>query len=71
LYAFGLTPQIWLALIPVVFIERGVFTIGIWASFLAMNTVLDKLSKIEFAKVLGQFVNKDYILSPNFFKLKA
>ncbi len=66
LYAFGLTPAIWLALIPVVFIERGIFTAGIWLSYLAMNTVLDKLSKIEFAKVLEQFVNKDYVLSLNF-----
>ncbi len=71
LYAFGLTPQIWLALIPVVLIERGVFTVGIWASYLALNTVLDKISKVEFAKVLSQFVNKDYVLSPKFFKLNA
>jgi len=63
LYTFGLTPQIWLALIPVVFIERGVFTVGIWASFMAFNTVLDKLSKIEFAKALRQFVKQEYVLS--------
>jgi len=77
LYTFGLTPQIWLALIPVVFIERGIFTVGIWASYLAFNTVLDKLSKIaclrsqELAGFLGQFVNKDYVLSPSFFKSHA
>lgn len=71
LYTFGLTPQIWLSLIPVVFIERGFFTVGIWASFLAMNTILDKLSKIEFAKTLEQFVNKDYVLSLKFLKSRA
>lgn len=71
LYAFGLTPQIWLALIPVVFIERGIFTAGIWLSYTAMNTVLDKLSKIEFAKILGQFVNPDYVLSLKFLKSRA
>ncbi len=71
LYALGLTPQIWLALIPVVFIERGVFTVGIWLSYLVMNTVLDKLSAINFAKFLGQFVNKDYTLSLKFLKSHA
>lgn len=71
LYTFGLTPQIWLALIPVVFIERGVFTVGIWLSFMVFNTILDKLSKIEFTKVLGQLVNRDYVLSPSFFKFRA
>jgi len=39
LYAFGLTPAIWIALIPVVFIERGVFTLGIWTSCLAFNFI--------------------------------
>jgi len=63
LYAFGLTPQIWLALIPVVFIERGVFTIGIWASFLAMNTVLDKLSQVSFARPLKRFVKQEYVIA--------
>jgi hypothetical protein len=71
LYAFGLTPAVWLALIPVVFIERGIFTFGIWASYLAMNTALDKLAKIEYVKMLGQFVNKDYVLSREFLKLRA
>lgn len=71
LYAFGLTPQIWLALIPVVFIERGIFTAGIWLSFTVVNTVLDKLSKIEFAKFLGQFVKKDYVLSQEFLRSHA
>ena len=71
LYAFGLTPQIWLALIPVVFIERGVFTLGIWMSYLAMNTILDKISALEKVGVLKQFVKKEYVLSQNFFKSHA
>jgi len=62
---------VWLALIPVVFIERGIFTVGIWFSYLAMNTALDKLAKIEYIKVLAQFVNKDYVLSGEFLKLRA
>ncbi|HDZ54637.1 MAG TPA: hypothetical protein ENI19_03215 [Candidatus Nealsonbacteria bacterium] len=71
LYAFGLTPQIWLALIPVVFIERGFFTIGIWASYLVMNTVLDKLTAIKGVHILRPLVNKNYLISPRFFKSHA
>lgn len=65
LYAFGLTPGIWLGLIPVVFLERGFFTVGIFVSYFVMNTVLDKLSALSFAKPLAQFVNKDYVLNLN------
>jgi hypothetical protein len=64
LYAFGLTPAIWLSLIPVVFLERGFFTVGIFISYFVMNTTLDKLSTLSFAKILVQFVNKDYVLFP-------
>lgn len=63
LYAFSLTPAIWLGLIPVVFLERGFFTVGIFASYLVMNTALDRLSKIGFAKSLACFVNKEYAKS--------
>ena len=71
LYAFGLTPQIWLALIPVVFIERGFFTIGIWASYLVINTALDKLTAIKGIHILKPLVNKNYLISPRFFKSYA
>lgn len=71
LYAFGLTPAIWMALIPVVFIERGVFAIGIWLSFMTFNIILDRLSQISFAKNLSQFVNKDYILPVKFLKFRS
>jgi len=68
LYAFGLTPQIWLGLIPVVLIERGVFAIGIWASYLVFNTVLDKLVEMKGIKMLKPLVNENYLISPGFFK---
>ncbi len=68
LYAFGLTPQIWLALIPVVFIERCLFTVGIWASYLITNTILDKLTNIEKINILKPLVNKNYLISLKFFK---
>ena len=71
LYAFGLTPQIWIALIPVVFIERGFFTIGIWASYLVINTALDKLTAIKGIHILKPLVNKNYLISSRFFKSYA
>lgn len=63
LYSFGLTPAVWLSLIPIVFIERGVFTIGIWLSCLAFNFVLDKVTDFKFASPLKPFVNVE--LLPN------
>ena len=71
LYAFGLTPQIWIGLIPVVFIERGTFALGIWASYLVVNTVLDKITEIEKVSILKPLVNKNYLISLKFFKFYA
>jgi len=71
LYAFGLTPQIWLSLIPIVLIERGVFALGIWASYLALNTILDKITDIEKVNIFKPLVNKDYLISLKFFKFHA
>lgn len=68
LYTFGLTPQAWLALIPVVFLERGVFTLGIWASYLVINTALNQLTKIKAVSIFKPLVNKNYLLSAKFFK---
>lgn len=68
LYAFGLTPQVWLGLIPVVLIERGCFAIGIWASYMVINTVLDKLVEVKGIKILKPLVNENYLVSPRFFK---
>jgi len=63
LYTFGLTPAIWMSLIPVVFIERGVFTIGICLSCLAFNFVLDKLTNFKFASALKPFVKQDLLFN--------
>lgn len=68
LYAFGLTPQVWLGLIPIVLIERGVFAIGIWSSYLVVNTVMDKLVETKGIKILKPLVNENYLISPGFFK---
>lgn len=71
LYAFGLTPSVWLALIPVVFIERGLFALGIWTSYLVINTALDKLVEIKKVNILEPLVNKNYLISLKFFKSYA
>ena len=63
LYMFGLTPAIWMALIPVVLIERGVFTLGICLSCLAFNFVLDKITDFNFASSLKPFVKKELLLN--------
>jgi hypothetical protein len=68
LYTLGLTPAIWIALIPVVFIERGIFTIGVWASYLAFNTVLDRLTNFKAVSFLKPVVNQNYLVSIKFFK---
>ncbi len=68
LYSFGLTPAIWISLIPVVFIERGVFALGIWGSCLVLNTVLDVLTNFKAIHFLKPLVNKNYLVSTRFFK---
>jgi hypothetical protein len=71
LYSFGLTPAIWMALIPIVFIERGFFTLGIWTSCLVFNTVLDKLTNLKPISFLKPLVNQNYLVSQRFFKTFA
>jgi len=71
LYAFGLSPEIWLSLIPTVLLERGFFTLGIWLCYLIINTVLDKASQIKGVDILRPLVNRDYLVSLRFFKLFA
>ncbi len=68
LYMFGLTPAIWMALIPVVFIERGIFTVGIWTSCIVFNIVLDRLTNLKPVYFLKPLVNQNYFISAKFFK---
>lgn len=48
-----MTPELWLALIPVVAVERLSFAIGITVSFLAINKVLNKFFSESKAEVLN------------------
>lgn len=43
LYAIPTTPALWIGLIPIVAMERGLFSIGIAGSYIVFNTVMAKL----------------------------
>ncbi|MBI2658776.1 hypothetical protein HYX05_01580 [Candidatus Woesearchaeota archaeon] len=59
-YVVPMTPGAWIALIPVVIYERLLFTAGITMSFVALNTLLDRLD----SKTKSEYVNVDkrYVL---------
>ena len=59
-YIVPMTPQAWVALIPIVILERLIFAGGITISFIGLNTLLDKLD----AKTKSMYVNVDkkYVL---------
>lgn len=46
LYTIPSTPELWLTLIPIVAFERGLFALGISGSYLAMNTVLNRIEHL-------------------------
>jgi hypothetical protein len=61
IWTFGLTPQIWLALIPQVILERTLFTGGITLFYLFANNLLGLLQKnISIFQYLS--LEKQYIL---------
>lgn len=61
LYTFATVPAYWIALIPVVAMERLVFASGTAVSFVFFNTVLDRL----FAKDQFLATDKAYVLGHN------
>jgi hypothetical protein len=71
LYTFSLPSAVWISLIPVVFVERGIFTLGIWTSCLVFNNVLDILSNLEPTQSLKPLVNQNYLVSKNFLRYFA
>ena len=54
-YVVPMTPQMWIALIPIVIFERLVFASGITISYIGFNTILDKLD----VKTKSEYVNVD------------
>ncbi|OGY90947.1 MAG: hypothetical protein A3H70_03605 [Candidatus Komeilibacteria bacterium RIFCSPLOWO2_02_FULL_48_11] len=59
IYAFGLSKEIWLGLIPITAIERSLFALGIAATYLVFNNVLNVLAVKKIANV-EWLVNKKY-----------
>lgn len=56
IWAFNLPANVWISLIPVVILERSIFTLGISASYLLMNNVLGYLSD---KKLIGKSISID------------
>lgn len=71
LYTFNLAAPVWASLIPTVFIERASFALGIWATYLVLNTVLDKLAEKGKVLAIEPLINQKYTLSKNFFRSNA
>ncbi|MDZ7798351.1 MAG: hypothetical protein U5L76_01905 [Patescibacteria group bacterium] len=71
LYAFNLPSAVWISLIPIVAIERGLFALGIWVSYPAFNTLLDKISQVPSLSFLKKLVNQQYTYSKKFLKKHA
>ena len=67
LYAFNLPASVWIALIPVVAVERGLFASGIWASYTVFNTGLNYLLSRKI-NLSGLRISKRYSFNKDFFK---
>lgn len=63
LYAFNLPAAVWIGLIPIVFLERMLFTGGIAVSYVVMNTVADKLATTLSIGTLKRMVQTEYTAS--------
>ncbi len=68
LYAFNLPAAVWISLIPIVAVERGLFALGIWVSYPAFNTLLNKLEKKFKIPALKKLIKPQYVLSKKFFR---
>lgn len=66
LYTVKLPPQVWKSLIPIVFMERVSFTIGIYLSYFIFNLILNYLAKLLKSKNIQLLVNKNYLPSKKF-----
>ncbi|MDD5040262.1 MAG: hypothetical protein PHY34_03880 [Patescibacteria group bacterium] len=63
LYAFNLPSEVWIALIPVVFLERALFTGGTVVSYLAFNSVVSFCGRWRFASPLKRLIGPDFTFS--------
>ena len=61
LYTIPTAPELWLMLIPVVAIERGLFALGISASYVVFTNILESMDKaLDVNKYLN--IEKKYVL---------
>ncbi|MFA6098386.1 MAG: hypothetical protein WCV50_00885 [Patescibacteria group bacterium] len=63
LYAFNLPSEVWIALIPVVFLERVMFTGGIALSYVSVNSLVSLLAKLFSSQTLSKLVKPEYTIS--------
>jgi len=68
LYTFNLPASVWIALIPIVFLERMLFTSGIATSYVVFNSVVAWLDKKITIINLQGLVNQEYTLSKKLLK---
>ena len=61
LWAFNLPASVWISLIPVVILERSIFTLGMSAAYLVANNILGFLSSKKLLPS-GIKVAKNYLL---------
>jgi len=61
IWVFNLPAAVWISLIPVVIMERGIFALGISASYILMNNVLAYLSSKKLIPI-GITLDKKYLL---------
>ncbi len=61
IWAFGLPASVWQGLIPIVIMERGIFALGISASYIISNNILAILAKKKFVSKNFSF-DKKYLL---------
>lgn len=70
LYTVGMTPDAWMALIPVVIFERTLLAMGIIGSYVGMNAVLHYVADKFNVPADVLHIDKNYLLS-KLFKAKA
>ena len=63
LYSFNLPSEVWIALIPIVFLERMLFTAGIALSYVTLNTLASKIVSNLNSQSLKKMVNPNYVFS--------
>lgn len=71
IYAFNLPATVWIALIPIVFIERMLFTAGGTLTYLAVNSLLSWVYGKTAWPVLRKLVRSEYVVSREFFRKYA